>query len=98
MSGVYGTTYKDSPIVKRFVEPLRNDLAGLFTASSLSAYSVTLHARSPYVLGMMLGIIMYNCTHQGISFQSMEIYTKELRLKIHVQKHDELNENLLKWY
>ncbi len=73
------------------------ELPSLFKVKAETDQSAIIKCRSPFALGLVIGFVMNRWTRYGISFNRLEIDTKQMTIKLQVLRNHNLNAMQVLW-
>ena len=73
------------------------ELPSLFKVKAETDQSAIIKCRSPFALGLVIGFVMNRWTRYGISFNKLEIDTKQMTIKLQVLRNKDLNDMQVLW-
>ena len=73
------------------------ELPTLFTVKAETDQSAIIKCRTPFALGLVVGFVMNRWTRYGISFNKLEIDTKQMTIKLQVLRNKDLNDMQVLW-
>ena len=76
---------------------MRRELPTLFTVQAETDQSAVIVAKTPFALGLVVGFVMSRWTRCGISFNKLEIDTKQMTIKLQVLRNKDLNDMQVLW-
>ena len=79
------------------LEEMHQELPSLYTVKAETDQSAIIKCRTPFALGLVVGFIMNRWTRYGISFNRLEIDTKQMTIKLQVLRNKDLNDMQVLW-
>ena len=76
---------------------MRRELPTLFTVQAETDQSAVIVAKTSFALGLVVGFVMNRWTRCGISFNRMQIDTKQMTIKLQVLRNKDLNDMQVEW-
>ena len=73
------------------------ELPTLFKVEAETDQSAIIKCRTPFALGLVIGFVMNRWTRYGISFNRLEIDTKQMTIKLQVLRNHNLNAMQVLW-
>ena len=73
------------------------ELPSLFKVKAETDQSAIIQCGSPFTLGLVIGFVMNRWTRYGISFNRLEIDTKQMTIKLQVLRNHNLNAMQVLW-
>ena len=73
------------------------ELPSLFKVKAETDQSAIIKCRSPFARGLVIGFVMNRWTRYGISFNRLEIDTKQMTIKLQVLRNHNLNAMQVLW-
>ena len=73
------------------------ELPSLFEVKAETDQSAIIQCRTPFALGLVIGFVMNRWTRYGISFNRLEIDTKQMTIKLQVLRNHNLNAMQVLW-
>ena len=73
------------------------ELPSLFEVKAETDQSAIIRCGSPFALGLVIGFVMNRWTRYGISFNRLEIDTKQMTIKLQVLRNHNLNAMQVLW-
>ena len=73
------------------------ELPTLFTVEAETDQSAIIKCRTPFALGLVIVFVMNRWTRYGISFNKLEIDTKQMTIKLQVLRNHNLNAMQVLW-